>query len=115
MIIYECQLVTLCLTKVSNGAILKRDKMCFLYHCKQCLCRTDVRDWISNPTDTLSTEASSVLGILTAYRHRYLKAFSHVLPSLWYHINLILQYDYLKLVYGKMYYAYICYMMLFLQ
>ena len=67
------------------------------------------------PVDTLSTEVLSVLGILTEYRHRYLKAFSHVSPILWYHIILILQYDYLKLVYGKMYYAYICYMMLFLK
>ena len=36
-------------------------------------------------------------------------AFSHVLPILWYHIILILQYDYFKLVYGKIYCAYICY------
>ena len=62
--------------------------------------RTDARVWISTPADTLSTEVSSVLGILIEYRHRYLKAFSHVLRILWYHIILILQYDYLKLVYS---------------
>ena len=98
-----------------TSCLTKRDKMFFLYHCKQCLCRTDARVWITTPADTLSTEVSSVLGILIEYKHRYKRAFSHVLRILWYHIILILQYDYLKLVYSKMYYAYICYMMLFLK
>ena len=77
--------------------------------------RPVVRVLISTPADTLVTEVLSLLGILTEYRHRYQKVFYHVLPILWYHIILNLQYGYLKLVYGKMYYAYICYMMFFLK
>ena len=76
---------TLCLTK--------RDKMCF-YAIANNAYIEPLSEYGYPPTAyTLGTEVLSVYGILTEYRHRYEKPFFHILPILWYHIILMLQYD----------------------